>query len=213
MRGLLQAVRRCLQRGALGESQPLNSLKEAQGVFQWPRRLDAVQGSGPWRQRPRSGDRGFASFLQFPARPGRRDLDPDRVMYGLLAANVGGWVLWRTNPAFMRCVGRCGPPVRTLNVVGWPTGEHRELLRTPMPLTWLHLLSSHTPQQECDGVHSTPEAREGLDPADPQLQPQGHLAPGLQRPGTLWLWAGESSRNACVPSVLARSPADGCLLS
>ena len=58
----------------------------------------SAQASGPGAKRT------YARYLQFPSRPRSSDWDPDKVLYGILAVNVGGWMLWQSNPKFMMCV-------------------------------------------------------------------------------------------------------------
>lgn len=54
----------------------------------------------------RQQSRGFARYLQFQTRqtaPWRRlDLDPNKVLWGLIGANVAGWLAWRVWPREVR---------------------------------------------------------------------------------------------------------------
>lgn len=58
--------------------------------------------------------RGFARYLQFQTRGGgggsgwgRWSEDSDKVLWGLIAANVGGFALWRLAPNLVRLPRRC----------------------------------------------------------------------------------------------------------
>jgi hypothetical protein len=74
--------------------------------------------------------RGYARFLQFPQRGGGSrwggEWDSDKVLWSLIAANIGGFALWRIAPTLVRSIRPC-----LFGRIDW----HRVCCRTGVPMS------------------------------------------------------------------------------